>query len=74
LFDKMKIHEIRGTLVPNVEEGALISTMESDFNIFHSFSHNFNLKFNLFWVRAKNAPKNGRYFRRQKNIEPNLPF
>ena len=58
----------------NVEENALISTIESDFDIFLSFNQNFALKFFLFWIRAKNATKNGRYFRRRKNVEPDLPL
>ena len=74
LFDIMNFHEIGGTLILNVEENALISTMESDFDIFHSFNQNLELKFLLFWIRAKNATKNGRYFRHQKNVEPDLPF
>ena len=56
--------------MPNIEKNELNTTVGLDFKIFGSIVHNFDLKFHLFWIRAKNTPQNGRYFKRKKNILP----
>ena len=64
----MNFNEMGGTLVLNVEGKALISTINSDFLFLHSINHNFELKFLLFWIRAKNTPKKEPYRKCKKSI------
>ena len=68
LYDGSDFHEIRWTLMLKVEESVLILTIKSVFEDFHSISHNFDFKFLLFWIRAKNTPKKEPYRKCKKSI------